>query len=104
MKIRKTYGYKTKLNIWQFVGGKRSQVYSRKNWHPKPFIKKVIWFYELPKPIQIEALAKAEAIYKRIGLDDITERLERLKREKLINIVGDSEYELSIDKYKRYIF
>lgn len=70
---------------------------------------------ELPKEVQNEIQNDIKTIGEKIGFefpyqaDDITtyncmdDYVSDIMREKLINILGDNEYMLSFDKYKKYL-
>lgn len=70
---------------------------------------------ELPTEVQNEIRNEIKSIGEKIGLefpyqaDDITtynnidEYVNDIMREKLINVLGDNEYMLSWNKYKKYL-
>lgn len=66
----------------------------------------VKWIYELPQAVQNDIKKEVSEICDCIGYteEEKAEAIDIVMREKLVNVIGDSENELSVDKYGKYIF
>ena len=65
----------------------------------------MVWVFQLPAGVQRELREDARQILQGIECDeDIEDALDRVMCEKLINVIGDEDGLLPVEKYGKYLW